>query len=127
MGFIPDNLKYTKEHQWVRIEGEFAVVGITDHAQNELANIVYAEVPKIGTIVKKGDVLGAVESVKTVAEVYSPISGEVVKSNVQLEESPQLINESPYFDGWIAVIKISNPSELADLLDAEDYKKLIAD
>jgi glycine cleavage system H protein len=127
MSNVPEDLKYTKEHQWVRVDGDFAIVGITDHAQNELANIVYAEVPKIGSIVRKGDVLGAVESVKTVAEVYSPVSGEVVKSNVQLEESPQLINESPYSKGWIAVIKISDPSELSDLLDAGGYRKSIGE
>ncbi len=122
---IPENLKYTKEHEWVKVEGEFAIVGITDYAQGELSDIVYVELPEVGTNLNKGDVITTLEAVKTVADVYSPVSGEIVEVNEKLADEPGLINQDPYGEGWIVKIKISNPDELNDLLGAEDYKKVI--
>ncbi len=125
MSQVPDGLRYTKEHEWVRVEGGNARVGITDHAQHELTEIVFAELPKVGKKVKKGDPLGVVESVKTVSDIYSPVSGEVAEANHQLEDLPQLINESPYEKGWIALVKLSDPGEFDGLMDATAYKRLI--
>jgi glycine cleavage system H protein len=124
---VPDGLRYTKEHEWVKREGENGRIGITDHAQDELTEIVFVELPKIGKKVKKGDSLGVVESVKTVSDIYSPISGEVVDTNKALEDSPQLINQSPYDKGWFALIKLAEPSEVNGLMDASSYKKAIGD
>ncbi len=122
---IPENLKYTKEHEWVKVEGEFAIVGITDYAQGELSDIVYVELPEVGTNLNKGDVITTLEAVKTVADVYSPVSGEIVEVNEKLADEPGLINQDPYGEGWIVKIKISNPDELNDLLGADEYKKVI--
>lgn len=125
MSEIREGLRYTREHEWLKIEGENARIGITDHAQNELTDIVYVEVPEVGKKVRKGDVIGAVESVKTVADVYSPVSGEVVEANSGLEDLPQSINESPYDKGWIAVVRMSDPDEAGDLMDASEYEELV--
>jgi len=122
MSKVPDGLRYTKEHEWVDADGK---IGITDHAQIELTEIVYVELPKVGKKVAKGDPLGVVESVKTVSEIYSPVAGEVVKVNTALEDSPQLINQSPYGEGWLAVVKMSDPNEIKGLLDAASYKKIL--
>jgi len=122
MSKVPDGLRYTKEHEWVDADGK---IGITDHAQIELTEIVYVELPKVGKKVAKGDPLGVVESVKTVSEIYSPVSGEVVKVNTALEDSPQLINQGPYGEGWLAVVKMSDPNEIKGLLDAASYKKIL--
>ncbi len=124
---IPENLKYTEEHEWVNIEDEKIIrYGITDYAQSELGEIVYVELPEIGEKVEKGEMIGAVESVKTVSDLYAPLSGIVVKVNEELEDSSEIINEDPYGDGWIAVIELSGPaSELDSLISAEDYKHLI--
>jgi len=122
MSKVPDGLRYTKEHEWVDADGK---IGITDHAQIELTEIVYVELPKVGKKVAKGDPLGVVESVKTVSEIYSPVAGEVVKVNTALEDSPQLINQSPYGKGWLAVVKMSDPNEIKGLLDAASYKKIL--
>jgi glycine cleavage system H protein len=124
---VPDGLRYTKEHEWVKQEGENGRIGITDHAQDELTEIVFVELPKIGKKVKKGDALGVVESVKTVSDIYSPVSGEVVDANKALEDSPQLINQSPYDRGWFALIKLAEPSEISGLMDASSYKKATGD
>jgi glycine cleavage system H protein len=124
---VPEGLRYTKEHEWVKQEGENGRIGITDHAQDELTEIVFVELPKIGKKVKKGDALGVVESVKTVSDIYSPISGEVIDTNRTLEDSPQLINQSPYDKGWFALIKLAEPSEVSGLMDPSSYKKVIGD
>jgi glycine cleavage system H protein len=124
---VPDGLRYSKEHEWVKQEGKNGRIGITDHAQDELTEIVFVELPKIGKKVKKGDALGVVESVKTVSDIYSPVSGEVIDANKALEDSPQLINQSPYDKGWFALIKLAEPSELSGLMDAASYKKATMD
>jgi len=125
MSLVPEDLRYTKEHEWVKSESGTARIGITDHAQHELTDIVFVELPKIGKKVKQGEVLGVVESVKTVADVYSPVSGEVADVNSDLNDNPQFINESPYEKGWFAIIKMENPSEVGRLMDAAAYKKTL--
>jgi len=127
MSEIREGLLYTEEHEWVKVEGDRCRIGITDHAQNELTEVVYAEVPELGRKVRKGEPIGAVESVKTIAEVYAPVSGEIVESNSDLEESPQLVNESPYELGWFAVIKMEDPSELDSLMSADRYRSHIGE
>ncbi|MEO0247339.1 MAG: glycine cleavage system protein GcvH [candidate division WOR-3 bacterium] len=124
---IPEGLKYTKEHEWVKVEGDIAIIGITDFAQSELSDIVYVELPPIGKKVNKGDEIASVEAVKTVASVYSPVSGEVIEINEKLKDDPALINRDPYGDGWICKIKLENHAELDECLSAEEYKKLIAE
>jgi glycine cleavage system H protein len=120
---VKDGLRYTADHEWISVEGGSARVGITDHAQSELTEIVFIELPKQGKKVKKGDVLAQLESVKTVASVYAPVSGEVVEVNSVLEEQTQLINESPYDDGWLASIKMDDPSAADALMDAAAYRR----
>ena len=127
MSQVPESLRYTKEHEWVKREGADGRIGITDHAQNELTEIVFVELPKIGRKVKKGDALGVVESVKTVSDIYSPVSGEVIDANKVLEDNPQFINQSPYDKGWFALIKLSDPSEIDGMMDASSYKKATGD
>jgi glycine cleavage system H protein len=127
MSEIPGGLRYTKEHEWLKVEGGIGTVGITDHAQDELTDIVYVELPKVGAKVKKGGRLGAVESVKTVSDIYSPVSGDVVEINEALNDSPGDINHSPYGKGWLAKLKLSDASEANQLLDAATYKKLIGE
>ena len=122
---IRDGLKYTETHEWLKIEGHNAIVGITDHAQTELTDIVFVELPEIGKEVKKGEELCVVESVKSVSEIYSPISGKIINVNKKLEDTPETVNESPYDDGWLVELKIENKSELDSLLDAEAYKNMI--
>lgn len=121
----PDNLKYSKEHEWVRAEADRAVIGITDHAQSELGDVVYVELPKVGGTVAQDEAFAVVESVKAVSDVYAPISGEVVEANNKLDDAPELVNESPYEDGWIAVLKIAEPSQLGGLMDAAAYEAFI--
>ena len=120
---IRDGLKYTETHEWLKIEGHNAIVGITDHAQAELTDIVFVELPEIGKEVKKGEELCVVESVKSVSEIYSPISGKIININKILEDTPETVNESPYDDGWLVEIEIKDKSEIDDLLDADSYKK----
>lgn len=127
MSLVPDGLRYTKDHEWVRSEGNKARVGMTDHAQHELTDIVFVELPKAGKTVKQGEVLGIVESVKTVADVYSPVSGVVTEINPNLDENPQFLNESPYEKGWFALILMDDPSELSRLMDGAAYKKLLGE
>jgi glycine cleavage system H protein len=122
---IKENLKYAKTHEWVRVEGEFAYIGISDFAQSELGDIVYVDVPTVGENIAKGDVFGTIEAVKTVSDVYLPISGEVLEFNEALATNPELINKDPYGEGWIVKIKMSNPAELESLLSAEEYKSAI--
>jgi len=121
----PEELKYTEEHEWVKVEGDIAIVGITDFAQNELSDIVYVELPEVGKNIKKGDVIATVEAVKTVADVYSPVSGEIIEVNEKLKDEPSIINNDPYGEGWIAKVKMENPEEINALLDHVAYKKLV--
>jgi len=121
MSEIRDELKYTTDHEWTRIEGGFAIVGITDHAQSELGDIVFVSLPQVGDIAKSGDSIGTIEAVKTVAEIYSPVSGEIVEVNGALADAASVMNQDPYGKGWIAKIKITNPSEVNALLDAQAY------
>ncbi|RLF40594.1 MAG: glycine cleavage system protein GcvH [Thermoplasmata archaeon] len=125
MAEVRDDLKYTETHEWVKIRENIAVVGITDHAQSELTDIVYVELPEEGKEVKKGDELCTVESVKSVSEIYAPVSGKIVKVNKELEDTPEVINKSPYDDGWLVEIEVKDKNELDSLLDAEGYKKII--
>jgi len=123
---IPDNLKYTENHEWALIEGDTATIGITEYAQGELGDVVFIELPAVGTHVSKGDAIGTIEAVKTVADVYTPVSGEVVEINEALKDASELVNRDPYGAGWIAKVKISDASEINNLLTPEDYKKLIS-
>ena len=123
---VQANLKYTKDHEWIRIEDDIAVVGITDFAQGELGDIVYVEIETIDQNVKMGDVFGTVEAVKTVSDLFMPISGDVIELNEKLESEPELVNNDPYGDGWMVKIKFENKSELDSLLDAQGYEKLIS-
>tara|TARA_R110002167_G_scaffold58974_7_gene167002 strand:+ start:125 stop:505 length:381 start_codon:yes stop_codon:yes gene_type:complete len=122
---IPSELKYTKDHEWVKIEGDIATVGITDFAQGELGDIVYVEVETLDETLDKEEVFGTVEAVKTVSDLFLPLSGEIVGFNTHLEEEPEIVNTDPYGEGWMVRIKLSDPSEIESLLSAEDYKALI--
>jgi glycine cleavage system H protein len=121
---VRDGLKYTKTHEWVKLAGTKVKIGITDHAQAELTDIVFVELPTVGKEVKKGEELCVVESVKSVSEVYAPVSGKVVAVNTKLDESPEVINGSPYDDGWLVELEIKEKGELNLLLDAASYKKI---
>lgn len=121
---FPSELKYTKDHEWIRIEGDTAYVGITDFAQKELGDIVYLDIPTVGESLKAGDVFGTVEAVKTVSDLFLPVGGEILEFNKELDSSPDLVNKDPYGKGWIVKIRIMNDSE-GTLLGAEEYKKLI--
>jgi glycine cleavage system H protein len=122
---IPDNLKYTKDHEWIKIDGNEALIGITDYAQNELGDIVFIEVETEGETLDKEETFGTIEAVKTVSDLFMPVSGEVLEFNEALEQSPEIVNNDPYGDGWIIKVKIADTSELDDLLDAAAYKDLI--
>lgn len=124
---IPVELRYTKEHEWVKVEGNKVTVGITDFAQNELGDIVFVELPEVGDTVTLNDSFGNVESVKTVSELYSPVSGTVVEVNEELADTPELVNESPYEGAWMIVVELSDASELDALLDAKAYEDLISE
>lgn len=124
---IPENLKYTKEHEWVLVEGNTATVGITDYAQGELGDIVFVDVDSGITDVAVGDNVGSIEAVKTVSEIYSPVSGKVIELNEELEDNFEIINEDPYGKGWILKIEMSDPTEAEKLLDSEAYKDLIGE
>jgi glycine cleavage system H protein len=127
MSVVLPDLKYTKDHEWVKVEGKLARVGITDHAQTELTEIVFVELPGLGKDVSIGDVLGNVESVKTVSEVFAPVSGVVKEANGKLVDSPEFLNKDPYGQGWVAVVEMNDPSEASKLMSAEDYKKLLGE
>jgi glycine cleavage system H protein len=123
---IPQGLKYSKEHEWVATEESVATVGITDHAQDQLGEIVYIELPAVGEKVSKDDPFGVVESVKAVSDIYAPVSGTVIEVNEDLPESPEVVNEDPYGDGWLIKVKMNDPSDLDDLMDGEEYSELVA-
>jgi glycine cleavage system H protein len=122
---IPDDLRYTKEHEWVRVEGALARVGITDYAQDALGDVVYVDLPAVGASVAANQPLGEVESTKSVSDVYSPLAGTVVERNAAVDDRPELVNEEPYGDGWLVVIEPSDPAALNGLLDAAGYRALI--
>ena len=122
---VRDDLKYTDTHEWLKVTGDAAKVGITDHAQSQLTDIVFVELPEVGKEVKKGEELCVVESVKSVSELYSPVSGKIAKVNKTLEDAPETINTSPYDEGWLVEIQVKDKSEIDDLLDPESYKKII--
>ena len=122
---IPDNLKYTKEHEWVRLEGDVAVVGITDFAQGELGDIVFVEVETVDETLDADEVFGTVEAVKTVSDLFLPVAGEIVEFNEAVEDVPALVNNDPYGEGWLIKVKVSNPADVDGLLDGEAYKAVI--
>jgi len=122
---IPKDLKYTKEHEWAKIEEDVAIVGITDYAQESLGDVVYVETPEIGADVKKGEELGSIESVKAVSDIFSPVSGEVIEINEELSDHPEYINQSPYEKGWIVKIRMSTPEEENELMDSSQYEKFV--
>jgi glycine cleavage system H protein len=122
---IPGNLKYTKDHEWAKIEGNIATIGITDFAQSELGDIVYVELPEVGTQTKQGESFGTIEAVKAVSDMFSPLTGEVAEVNTGLSDKPEVINKDPYGDGWIIKIKFSNKTEVDNLLDKSKYEELI--
>ena len=123
---LPDDLRYTKEHEWVLVEDKVVTVGITDHAQEQLGDVVFVELPAVGDQVTKDEAMGVVESVKAVSDVYAPVSGKVVEVNDDLPESTEMVNEDPYGDGWMVKIELSDPTDLDDLLSAEEYEQHIA-
>jgi glycine cleavage system H protein len=122
---VPADLKFAKSHEWVRVNGNVATVGITDHAQHELTDVVFVELPQMGRMVKAGEACAVVESVKTASDIYSPVSGEVVAINQKVVDSPALVNDKPYEDGWFFQLKLSDANELASLLGPADYSKQI--
>ena len=122
MSNIPSDLKYTKSHEWVRVAGNTATIGITDHAQQELTDIVFVELPDVGRQVKAGEACAVVESVKTASDIYAPVSGEIMETNKSVVDEPALTNSEPYDQGWFFKIKLSNPDEVKSLLSAEQYK-----
>jgi glycine cleavage system H protein len=123
----PDDLKYTREHEWARAEGDRVTVGITHYAQDALGDVVYVDIPPVGTAVTGGDPFGEVESTKSVSDIYSPVSGRIVERNDVLDKSPELINSDPYGQGWLVVVEASDPSELDALMDAGAYGDMVAD
>jgi glycine cleavage system H protein len=123
----PEDLHYTKQHEWVRLSADVGEVGITDHAQQELGDIVYVDLPRVGTKVEQAKVMGSVESVKAVSDIYSPVSGEVIEINDALSTAPEKLNASPHGDGWLVKIRLSVPAEIQGLLSAADYAKYVAE
>lgn len=122
---FPENLKYTKDHEWVSVEGDTATVGVTDFAQGELGDIVFVELETEGDTLDQNEVFGTIEAVKTVSDLFMPVSGEITEINTELEDAPESVNEDPYTKGWMVKIKLSNPSEVEALMDAAAYKELI--
>ena len=122
---IPANLKYSHDHEWVKVEGNIAIVGITDFAQSQLGDVVFVDIPSEGETLSKSDVFGAIEAVKTVADALMPVSGKIVEINTNLENSPESVNKDPYGDGWMVKIEMSDASELDSLMDADDYAAII--
>jgi glycine cleavage system H protein len=123
----PGDLKYSKTHEWLRIDGDVATIGITDHAQAELGDIVYVELPEPGRVLAKDDIFGTVESVKAVSDLYSPVAGEVTDTNAALADATETVNQDPFGDGWMIRVRLANSAELEELLDAPDYDKLVAE
>ncbi len=124
---VPSNLKYTEDHEWVRVEKDRVVVGITEYAQEELGDVVYVDLPAVGEKVKAKETIASIESVKAVSDIFAPISGEVLEVNDDLQHSPELVNQDPYEKGWIAEIEVTDADELEKLLSAEEYQKLIGE
>lgn len=122
---FPDELKYTEEHEWVLVEDDIVTIGITDFAQEQLGDVVFVELPEVGDDLEMGKSFGVVESVKAVSDIYAPVSGEVVEINDELPNEPEIINSSPYDDGWLVRLKLTDPSELDDLMDADAYQEFI--
>jgi len=122
---VPDGLRYTKDHEWAKLEGGRARIGVTDHAQRELTDVVYVELPAVGKAVRAGEPLGAVESVKAVSEIFAPLSGKVVAVNKDLEDAPETVNKDPYGEGWMVLLELADPAEADRLLDASSYRALI--
>jgi glycine cleavage system H protein len=122
---IPDNLKYTKDHEWIKVDGDEALIGITEFAQKELGDIVFIEVETEGETLDTGEAFGTIEAVKTVSDMFMPVSGEVLEFNAELESNPEIVNKDPYGEGWIIKVKISDPATIDDLLSADEYKELI--
>jgi glycine cleavage system H protein len=122
---FPEDLKYTREHEWVAVEGSVATIGITDHAQEQLGDVVFIELPSVGDRVEKADAFGVVESTKAVSDVYAPLSGEVAEVNDDLPDNPELLNEDPYGDGWMVKVTIGDKADLDDLMTADEYRKFI--
>ena len=125
MSDIPTDLKFASSHEWVRVEGDTAVIGISDHAQQELTDLAFIELPEVGAALSSGDACGVVESVKTASDIYAPVSGEVTEINDALESEPGIVNEDPYGDGWFYRIRLSNADEFEDLLTPEDYAEQV--
>ena len=123
---VPANLKYNKEHEWIRLDGEVAFVGITDYAQSELGEIVFVEVETVGETLREGKVFGTIEAVKTVSDLYLPVDGKIIEFNHKLEDAPELVNDDPYGDGWMVKIEVSDPTQLNELLSAAEYEVVIA-
>ena len=123
---IPENLLYTKEHEWIKIEDNIATIGITDYAQSELGDIVFLEFPNVGDKFEQNDIFGTIEAVKTLADLYIPVGGEIIENNDELDSNPELINSSPYDEGWIVKISLTNTDDIKSLLNAADYKSLIS-
>ncbi len=122
---VPANLKYTKEHEWVKVDGKIATVGITDYAQSELGDIVFVELPSVGKAVKQMDAFGTIEAVKAVSEMFSPVSGTITEVNTAIEDDPMVVNRDPYGEGWIIKVELSDPGELAKLLNPDQYKSIV--
>ncbi len=122
---VPESLLYTKDHEWLRVEGEYGYIGITDFAQSELGDIVFVEIETLGETLNKEDVFGTIEAVKTVSDMFMPVSGEVIEVNPYLENSPDVVNKDPYGNGWMIKIRLTNPEEVTELFDAEKYKSLL--
>lgn len=124
---VPSEFKYSKEHEWVKIEGNTVTIGITEYAQGELGDIVFVELPEVDDEINEGETFGSVESVKTVSELYAPVTGKVVESNEELEDSPEFVNESPYYKAWMVKVELSDESQLDELLSAEQYSEMIGE
>ncbi len=122
---IPSNLKYTKDHEWVLIEGDTAIIGVTDFAQGELGDVVFVEIETEGDTLAQGDTFGTIEAVKTVSDLFMPVGGEVTEVNAKLEDDPELVNKDPYGEGWLVKIKVSETAEADELMSSDDYKALI--
>ncbi|HOT97798.1 MAG TPA: glycine cleavage system protein GcvH [bacterium] len=121
----PENLLYTKEHEWVRVEGDIAVVGITEYAQGELGDVVFVELPQVGAVLTQNDPFGTIEAVKAVSDLFAPLSGTVTETNTQLTDAPETVNKDPYGSGWMVKVRIANPGEMAALMKADAYKAMI--
>ena len=124
---VPSELKYSKEHEWVKVEGNTVTIGITEYAQGELGDIVFVELPEVDDEINEGDTFGSVEPVKTVSELYAPVSGKVLESNEELEDSPEFVNESPYEKAWMVKVELSDESQLEELMSAEQYSEMIGE